>query len=160
MGMSPITLTPIGTVRSPVHEPLDDVWGGVQSRIELDPALCPPECLAGLDEFSHVEILFYLDRVPESEIIHGARHPRNRPDWPEAGIFAQRAKRRPNRIGATTCRLLKVERLAIAVEGLDAIDGTPVLDIKPYIKEFGPRSPVRQPAWASELMAGYWGRLC
>lgn len=153
-----IVLHPIGVVRSPIVEPLDDVWGGVESRIELDASRFSRESLAGLEAFSHVEILFYLDRFPDSEIIQGARHPRGRPDWPEAGIFAQRAKRRPNRIGATTCRLLAVEQLSITVEGLDAIDGTPVLDIKPYIREFGPKGTVRQPDWATELMAGYWNR--
>ena len=73
-----------------------------------------------------------------------------------AGIFAQRAKNRPNRIGATVCRLLGVEGLSILVEGLDAIDGTPVLDIKPYMRGFAAQGTVRQPAWAEELMSAYW----
>lgn len=77
-------------------------------------------------------------------------------DWPLVGIFAQRAKGRPNRLGVTTCELLSVDGLSLQVRGLDAIDGTPVLDIKPYVLEFAPRTPVRQPAWISELMRGYW----
>ena len=72
------------------------------------------------------------------------------------GIFAQRAKGRPNRIGVTVCRLLAVEGLTLTVQALDAIDGTPVLDLKPYMAEFGPRGEIRQPAWSRELMAGYW----
>jgi tRNA (Thr-GGU) A37 N-methylase len=72
------------------------------------------------------------------------------------GIFAQRGKNRPNRLGATIVRVLGVEGLSERVAGLDAIDGTPVLDLKPYMEEFGPRGPVRQPAWASDLMRSYW----
>jgi tRNA (adenine37-N6)-methyltransferase len=151
-----VDLRPIGTVRSPIQEPVDDVFGGVTSRIELDAARFSPESLAGLEEFSHVEIVFVFDRVADSEIHLGARHPRGRTDWPKIGIFAQRGKNRPNRIGVTVCRLIAVHGLAIEVEGLDAIDGTPVLDIKPYLREFAPRGEVRQPAWSTELMSQYW----
>ena len=72
------------------------------------------------------------------------------------GIFAQRAKDRPNHIGATICRVVSVAGTTLEVAGLDAIDGTPVLDIKPYMREFGPRHEVVQPAWSHELMAGYY----
>jgi tRNA-Thr(GGU) m(6)t(6)A37 methyltransferase TsaA len=151
-----MTVTPIGTVHSPVRDAIDDVWGGVECGIELDASLFTPESLAGLDAFSHVEIVFIFDRVAESEIHHGSRHPRGRTDWPKVGIFAQRAKNRPNRISVTICRLVSVEGLALVVEGFDAIDGTPVLDIKPYMREFAPRESVSQPSWATELMAKYW----
>jgi len=77
-------------------------------------------------------------------------------DWPLIGIFAQRAKDRPNRIGVSTCQLVAVERDAVHVRGLDAIDGTPVLDLKPHLVEFGPRGPVHQPRWSHELMSHYW----
>jgi tRNA (Thr-GGU) A37 N-methylase len=86
----------------------------------------------------------------------GARHPRGRTDWPKVGIFAQRAKARPNRIGVTTCELVDVDGLDLRVRGLDAIDGTPVLDVKPYMQAFGPRGEVREPEWVAELMANYW----
>jgi tRNA (Thr-GGU) A37 N-methylase len=72
------------------------------------------------------------------------------------GIFAQCGKNHPNRLGVTTCTVLGVDGLEITVRGLDAIDGTPVVDIKPYMNEFGPRGQVRQPAWATDLMFGYW----
>lgn len=149
-------VTPIGRVASPVKEAVDDVWGGVVSRIDLDPARFSPDSLAGLDAFSHVEIIFLFDRVDEAKLTTGARHPRGREDWPKVGIFAQRAKNRPNRLGVTVCRLISVRDLSIEVEGLDAIDGTPVLDIKPWMNEFGPRGEVKQPAWSSELMSDYW----
>ena len=86
----------------------------------------------------------------------GARRPRGNPDWPLVGIFAQRGKNRPNRLGVTVCRIVSVEGLTLEVEGLDAIDGTPVLDIKPVMSGFQPRGDLREPDWARQIMAGYW----
>ena len=92
-----------------------------------------------------MEVVFLFDRVdPDAVCVH-SRHPRGNPDWPEVGILAQRAKDRPNRIGLCTCELVAVEGASIVVRGLDAIDGTPVLDVKPYLEEFAPRGDVRQP---------------
>ncbi len=152
----PFEFRPIGTVHSPIAVPVDDVWDNLTSRIELDPSQFTPDCLAGLADFSHIEAVFPFHRVQESEVAAGSRHPRNRSDWPKVGIFAQRGKNRPNRIGVTICRLASVENLSLVIAGLDAIDGTPVLDIKPYMREFAPRGETRQPAWAHELMARYW----
>jgi tRNA (Thr-GGU) A37 N-methylase len=72
------------------------------------------------------------------------------------GIFAQRAKVRPNRIGSTMVEIVSRAATVLEVIGLDAADGTPVLDIKPVMREFLPRTPVRQPPWATELMRNYW----
>ena len=154
--MLPITLTPIGTVRSEIREPLDEVFGGLRAHIELDSARFTPHSLQGLDQFSHVEIIFYFDQVKDADVVYTTRRPRNRADWPECGIFAQRARMRPSRIGSTVCRLLSVEGLGITVQDLDAIDGTPVLDIKPFMAMFGARGVVRKPAWARELATTYW----
>ena len=151
-----IELVPIGHVRSTRSEARDDDWDAVSSSIELDPGRFSPESLVGLEEFSHVDVVFVFDRVDVTDIEMGARRPRGNPDWPEVGIFAQRAKMRPNRLGVTTCRLVSVDGLTLHVEGLDAIDGTPVVDLKPYMEEFGPRGDVRQPSWSRELMQGYW----
>jgi tRNA-Thr(GGU) m(6)t(6)A37 methyltransferase TsaA len=151
-----ITLRPVGVVRSPRRDLRDDLWGGVISTIELDAQRFSHRAVAGLDEFSHLEVVFFMHLVPEHEIEIGARRPRGRRDWPEVGIFAQRAKGRPNRLGVSRCRLLRVDGLRLTVEGLDAVDGTPVLDVKPYMDEFGPRGPVRQPWWSRELMARYY----
>lgn len=140
-----------------MHEAVDDVWGGVTSHIDLDAAVLGPSATAGLDRFSHIEVLFQFHLVAAEDVESGARHPRNRKDWPEAGILAQRARRRPNRIGVTTCRLVRVDGLRLTVLDLDAVDGSPVLDVKPYMREFGPKGEVRQPEWATELMAGYYG---
>src|SRR4051812_2440847 len=149
-------MTPVARVSSPRDEPLDDDWDAVVATITLDAEQFTPEALAGLAEFSHVEVVFVFDRVDPRGVQTAARRPRGNPDWPLVGIFAQRGKARPNRIGVTVCRLLGVEGRTVTVQGLDAIDGTPVLDLKPYLAEFGPRGEVRQPAWTSELMAGYW----
>jgi tRNA-Thr(GGU) m(6)t(6)A37 methyltransferase TsaA len=148
-------VAPIGVVHGGRAEPIDDDWGGVVSRVVLDDRW-PADALAGLDEFSHLEVVYVFDRVDEAKITVGARHPRGRADWPEVGIFAQRAKGRPNRIGVTTCEIVEVDGRVVTVRGLDAIDGTPVLDLKPYMVEFAPRTAVRQPAWSHELMRDYW----
>jgi tRNA (adenine37-N6)-methyltransferase len=149
---------PIGRVESSRTEAIDDDWDAVTARITLDGEQFGPESLAGLGDFSHVEVVFLFDAVDPEDIERGARHPRGNTDWPRAGIFAQRAKMRPNRIGVTVCALLDIDGLTLTVQGLDAINGTPVLDVKPYMAEFGPRGDVRQPTWSRELMAGYWIR--
>jgi len=149
------TVSAIGTVTSSRSEAFDDDWGDVIATIALAPPL-DERSVAGLDQFSHVEVVFLFDRVDPAGVRVHARHPRGNPDWPEVGILAQRAKDRPNRIGLCTCELVAVEGATIVVRGLDAIDGTPVLDVKPYMREFAPRGEVRQPAWSHELMRGYW----
>lgn len=146
----------IGYVRGGRGEAIDDDWGKSRAKIVLDDRRYAADALAGLGDFSHIEVIFLFDRVAADEISTGARHPRGRTDWPKVGIFAQRGKNRPNRIGVTTCRLVGVDGHAIEVEGLDAIDRTPVLDIKPVLKGFLPRGEVREPAWASEIMEHYW----
>ena len=146
----------IGKVSSDRDEAIDDNWDSVQSFIELDADQFTKEALLGLDEFSHVEVLFYLDQVDPGTIEMGARHPRGNVNWPKVGIFAQRAKNRPNQVGATICRIIKIDGLKIWLEGLDAINGTPVIDIKPWVIEFGPRGLVREPRWIQELMRDYW----
>lgn len=149
-------MQPIGTVASPRSEPLDDDWAPIIATITIDGGRFSAESLQGLSEFSHLEVVFVFDRVREGSVETVARHPRGNESWPRVGVFAQRAKGRPNRIGVTVCELLGIERLTITVRGLDAIDGTPVLDLKPYMVEFAPRGAVHQPAWSHELMAGYW----
>ena len=149
-------MTPIGQVHGGRADPIDDDWGQSRATITLDPARFDDTALAGLEDFSHVEILFVFDKVTDDQIVSGARHPRGRTDWPKIGIFAQRGKNRPNRIGLTTCRIVSVSGCDLEVEGLDSIDGTPVLDIKPVMTGFVPRGEVREPDWAREIMAGYW----
>lgn len=154
-----IEMDPIGFVHSSVRRPSDDCWGDVEASIALDERVFSSESLSGLDTFSHVDIVFLCDLVEPSDVLTGARHPRDRQDWPSVGVFAQRVKNRPNRIAVTTCAITRVEGTRLFVSELDAVDGTPVLDIKPHMKQFGPRTSVRQPAWSTELMNGYFNRL-
>jgi tRNA-Thr(GGU) m(6)t(6)A37 methyltransferase TsaA len=151
------TVQAIGVVHADRSEAEDDYWGGAQSRIELGEDF-DPEALAGIEEFSHVEVLFCFDRVSEDRIVRDARHPRGNKDWPRVGIFAQRGKNRPNRLGSTVARILGRDGRNLFVEELDAIDGTPVLDLKPVMAEFLPRGELRQPEWSRALMAEYWLR--
>src|SRR5438046_9652004 len=94
---SHFTFTPVGIVHSRIREPVDDVWGGVTSRMELDSSRFAPDCLKGLEEFSHVEMVFTVHRIPDSEAYFGASRQRARSDWPEVGRFARRWQIRPHR---------------------------------------------------------------
>ena len=154
--MATFTIRAVGHVRGGRNVPEDDDWGRSRARIMLDPHCFTPEALLGLDSFSHAEIVFLFDRVDEDEITYGARHPRGNEDWPRMGIFAQQGKNWPSRIGVTVCQIIGVNALELSVKGLDAIDGTPVLDIKPVMTGFLPRSEVKEPEWARELMKDYW----
>ncbi|MGW2930518.1 SAM-dependent methyltransferase [Streptomyces sp. NPDC001156] len=147
---------PIGWVSGGRHEVFDDAWGEVTAIIRLDDNRFGPEALAGLDAFSHLEVVYHFDRVPVSKIETGARHPRGNTEWPLVGIFAQRGKNRPNRLGVSRCRLIRVADLEVHVQGLDAVHGTPVLDIKPYMSEFAPEGVTSQPAWSTEIMRDYY----
>jgi tRNA-Thr(GGU) m(6)t(6)A37 methyltransferase TsaA len=151
-----ITVTPVATVRSPRLDRTDVDWGAVESTIELDRKQFTEEALIGLSDFSHLEIVYFMHAIPEDAITTSARHPRENSAWPRVGIFAQRGAKRPNRIGISRCRLVSVDGATIRVRGLDAINETPVLDIKPYMREFGTIGEVRQPQWATEVMQRYY----
>ena len=102
-----IVVQAVGWVRGGRHAPEDDSWGDVEAEIALDPARFGPEATQGLDGFSHLEVVFHFDRVPDTALHSGARRPRGREDWPAVGIFAQRGKDRPNRIGVGICALVR-----------------------------------------------------
>ena len=150
------SIEPIGRVVGGREDTMDDNWGDVESTVVLDATLFDPDATRGLEDFSHIEVVYLFHLVGESEVIRGARRPRGNPDWPSVGILAQRAKARPNRLGVSRCELLDIDGFKLSVRGLDAVDGTPVLDLKPFMVEFAPRGPVFQPEWASELMRHYW----
>ena len=152
--METITLTPIGYVRNKVASPVDSGWGAVESRIVLDPQWTG--ALEGLEEFSHAQVLTYLHQVAaEDRIVPAQRRPRGRTDMPLLGVFAQRARVRPNPIGLTACSIVKVGPGELIVRGLDAIDGTPVLDIKPYVPLFDRIESPLVPTWANRLFEDY-----
>jgi tRNA-Thr(GGU) m(6)t(6)A37 methyltransferase TsaA len=142
-------------VRGGRVEPDDDAWGTETCTIELADRFTA-DALAGLDAFSHVEVVYRFHLVDEADVVAGARRPRGRADWPEVGIFAQRGRVRPNRLGVSVAELVGVDGTTVTLRGLDAVDGTPVLDLKPYLRGFAPRGEVREPVWATEIMAAYW----
>jgi tRNA-Thr(GGU) m(6)t(6)A37 methyltransferase TsaA len=151
--MKTITLSPIAYVKNTRKNMEDDFWGNVTSEITLVDEL-PEECLEGIETFSHLEIIYYFDKSAKE--LKGAAHPRENKNWPIVGIFAQRKKDRPNHIGTTIVELVSHKGKTLIVKNLDADDGTPVLDIKPVVKEFLPFSKVTQPTWITELMKDYW----
>lgn len=153
--MDGFAMAAVARVRGGRAAATDDAWGPARAHIVLDGRF-GPDSLRGLDAFSHLEVVFVFHLFPEAEITVGARHPRGNRDWPEVGIFAQRGRNRPNRIGVSVCRIVTVDGTTVEVEGLDAVDGTPVLDLKPMMSGFLPRDPLREPDWAREVMARYW----
>jgi len=149
-----ILLQPVAVVKNSRIEPIDDCWEAIISDIELADTI-PTEAFDNIEDFSHLEIIYYFDKVKQENIVFSGR-PRGNPDYPLVGIFGQRKKDRPNRIGLATVELLEHTGRTIKVKFLDAIDGTPVLDIKPVFKEFQPKTKLNQPAWATDLMKNYW----
>jgi len=149
-----LRLVKIGYVNSPVKEPVDHGWGRVISGIILEK--CYRTGLKGLNSFSHLVIVFYMHQADfdvEKDIV---RRPRGLPDLPETGIFAQRARHRPNPIGITAVENMGIEDGILKVKGLDAIDGTPILDIKPYVPEFDKIDDFSNPDWVGKIMEGYF----
>jgi len=145
---------PIGIVKSPVKEGIDRDWGKIISKIQFFKEYV--DGLRGIETFSHIVVVFEMHRsswTPDTDLV---RHPQGRDDMPETGIFAQRAKHRPNPIGVTSVELLGIEENILKVRGLDAIDGTPVLDIKPYFPHFDRVADPRIPEWVGELMTDYF----
>ena len=149
-----ITLESIAFVKNSRNDLSDDYWGSIVSEIELLPHI-PAKAFNGIDEFSHLEIVFHFDKSDKAKAVFFA-HPRGNKNWPEVGIYAQRKRDRPNAIGITIAELVKRDGNKIWVKYLDAINGTPILDIKPVMKEFLPVGEIRQPKWSVELMKEYW----
>lgn len=152
--MENLTLRPIGVVEGGREEIAEDGWGGVRARIVLAPDVVGPDATVGLEEFSHVEVVYAFHQATRVRV--GTAHPRGNPRWPRVGILADHSPMRPNHLGISRCALLTVDGTSLQVSGLDALAGSPVLDVKPWFAEFGPLGPVRQPPWTSELMGAYW----
>ena len=140
-------LKAIGVVRSRLKRPAQSDPSEVVSEVVVDQSLA--EALDGLDDFSHIIVLYWLHQsVPGGLSLKV--HPRGRREYPLVGLFATRSPRRPNPVGITTVRLLERRKNILVVEGLDAFDGTPVIDIKPYIPQGDSVADARVPPWISE----------
>jgi tRNA (Thr-GGU) A37 N-methylase len=151
-------VVPVAHVVGGRVEPTDDYWGGTRAIVRVDGTRFGPDSTAGLDEFSHLEIIFRFHLTDQTDLNLGARRPRDNPSWPPVGIFGHRNMRRMNWLGVSRCRLIKVDGLDLHVADLDAVDGTPVLDIKPWFAEMGPRGEIRQASWSTEMLSDYYAR--
>lgn len=143
-----LTLKPIGHVQNGVQKGEQTIWEETESRIVLDGQWA--EGLRGLEEFSHLVVIFWLDRPGEIEVPLRV-HPEAKEDMPLVGLFATRTPLRPNPIGLTSVELLSVEGTTLRVRGLDAFDGTPVLDIKPYLIRGDLKPEASVPGWLRQL---------
>ena len=146
---STMTLRPVGIVRNGIEQPTDvrDAWQKVISEIFIDESLS--EALDGLEGFSHIIVLYWMHRVTSQEVPLKV-HPMGRKEVPVQGIFAVRTPNRPNRIGKATVRLLQRQGNILRVEGLDALDGSPVIDIKPYLPGYDSVADARVPWWITK----------
>ena len=155
MTEQPVQVDTIAHVISPRTEATDDYWGGVESVIRLREDL-PLDTLQGLDEFSHIEVVWFFHKATRADVHLGARSPRNNPEWKPSGTFSHRNHRRPSQLAVSHPRLLRIEGRDLHVLDLDAIDGTPVVDLAPWFAEFGPRGEIWQPAWPTQMLKDYW----
>ncbi|TGM60984.1 SAM-dependent methyltransferase [Leptospira adleri] len=150
-----IQIKPIGFTKNSRKTPIDDQWNEIESEITLVDDI-PESALDGIESFSHLELIYLFHLQDEAKIVLGAEHPRENPLWPKVGIFSQRKKARPNRLGATIVKLVRKEGKTLFIHGFDGIDGTPILDIKPVFQEFLPKEKIVQPPWVGNLMKDYW----
>ncbi|MFF4924168.1 TrmO family methyltransferase [Kitasatospora sp. NPDC001261] len=146
---------PIATVVGGHIEPADDFQGGVESIIRLNDEY-PLDTLQGLEEFSHLAVIWFFHRASPDDVQLHARSPRGDSRWPATGTFVHRNHRRPAQIATSYPRLLRVDGRDLHVTDLDAVDGTPVLDLAPWFVAMGPRGPITEPAWPGEMLARYW----
>ena len=143
-----VRLCPIGSISNPFIDSVPDGWETVPSRIILDEKWLP--ALDGIGAFSHLFILFWLSRIPQRSIQLQV-HPQGRQDLPLVGMLATRTPYRPNPIGLQVVELLSVEHSVLTVRGLDALDGSPVVDIKPYLPRGDAIPQARTPDWLQKL---------
>jgi len=140
-----INLTPIGFVRNSIKEPGIEDWRTVTSEVIIEENL--KEALSRIDEFSHIIVIYWMHKLPPSQRAIIKVHPKANQNLPLVGVFASRSPARPNPIGVTTVKLLERRDNVLKVTGLDAIDGTPVLDIKPYIPGDDSSTEAKTPGW-------------
>lgn len=144
--MTDVKMNPIGSVKNSVKEPRFGNWAGVISDIVLDGKYT--EALDGLEDYSHATIVYWMHEVKTCHIKH---RPQGNPDVPVVGVFACRCPARPNPIGITTVEIIGVEDNVLKVKGLDVINGTPILDIKPYTLHYDCVKNAKYPAWVDKL---------
>ena len=140
-----LDIRPVGWVRIGVEGPKHEGWEEVVSEIVMEPEF--QECLNGIEDFSHIQVLFWFHKLSLEERAKRKFRPRDREDAPIVGSFVTHSQRRPNPIGVTVVRLLERKGNVLKVQGLDALDGTPVIDIKSYSGGLDDSEDVRVPEW-------------
>lgn len=141
----PLSLRPIGVVRNNVVEPRPDGWSGIRSDLIFRDDLM--DALDGIEAYSHIIVVFYCHEVPEEERARVRFHPRGDTSLPEQGVLATRSQLRPGALGVSVVPLVRRRRNILRVLGLDAINGTPVLDVKPYIAHYDSVPDATMPDW-------------
>jgi tRNA-Thr(GGU) m(6)t(6)A37 methyltransferase TsaA len=143
-----MSLKAIGVVKNEFKQPVRQEWNGIVSEIVVDSRLS--EALDGLEAFSHIILIYWMHRTVDARQPPTKVRPRGKQDAPLVGLFASRAPHRPNPVGIATVKLLQRQGNILRVEGLDAIDGTPVIDIKPYIPGYDSAADARVPPWVTK----------
>lgn len=141
-----LTLKAIGIVKNGIKQRPEQGWEKIVSNIVVNSSLT--EALDGLEEFSHIVVLFWMHQAAAGELPMKVQ-PKGEGELPLVGLFASRSPHRPNPVGVTTVRLLERQGNILKVEGLDAFDGTSVIDIKPYISGFDSVANVKVPQWVT-----------
>lgn len=136
----------IGVVRNNVRESIFGGWKEVISNLEIYDDFI--DGLSGLEDYSHVTVIYWMNAVDSCTLTH---RPQGKKDVPEVGIFACRCPTRPNPLGISTAKLLRKDKKSLSVKGLDALDGTPIIDIKPYTPQYDLYSDVVIPEWVNKL---------
>jgi tRNA-Thr(GGU) m(6)t(6)A37 methyltransferase TsaA len=140
-----MTLKAIGIVRNEIKQPIRHGWREIVSEIVVNSNLT--EALDGLDDFSHIIVFYWMHRLPAGKRLSLKVHPMGKSELPLVGRFATRSPSRPNPVGQATVRLLERRGNVLKVKGLDAIDGTPVIDIKPYLPGYDSATDAKVPPW-------------
>lgn len=142
-----INLKPLGKAKNKVKKPMLPGWKDVITEIVIDKRYS--KGLDGIEDYSHIIIVYWMDKEIECHLKH---HPQGREDIPYIGIFACRCPQRPNRIAISTAELVRRRGNTIKVKGLDIVNGTPILDIKPYTPQYDQVKKAKVPNWASKLV--------
>lgn len=144
--MTEIKLKPIGFAKNQEHKHVGG-WAGVVTDLVIEKQY--EDALLGLDDYSHLLVIYWMHEVSTCEMRHV---PQGKVGVvPEVGIFSCRCPQRPNPLGLSTVKVLGIENNIITVEGLDVVNGTPILDLKPYTPQYDAVADAKVPAWVNQL---------
>ncbi|OGE00829.1 MAG: tRNA (N6-threonylcarbamoyladenosine(37)-N6)-methyltransferase TrmO [Candidatus Levybacteria bacterium RIFCSPHIGHO2_01_FULL_37_33] len=140
-------IKPLGLAKNKVRKPMLPGWKDVVTKIVIDKNYS--KGLDGIGDYSYIIVVYWMDKEKECHLKH---HPQGREDVPYVGIFACRCPQRPNRIAISTVKLLSRRGNSIKVKGLDIVNGTPILDIKPYTPAYDRVGKAKVPDWVNKLV--------